>query len=44
MDNGREKGELIELRNCSCGSTLGEEIGEHEPPSDPIVGPQKKAA
>jgi len=32
-DNGRGVGELLELRNCSCGSTLAKPIGEHEPSS-----------
>jgi hypothetical protein len=37
MDNGRGVGEFIELRNCSCGSTISKEIGDHAPPSDPIL-------
>ena len=44
MDNGRGVGELIELRLCSCGSTLAREIGEHEPPSDPKMGTGRAAA
>jgi hypothetical protein len=44
MDNGRGVGELIELRLCSCGSTLAREIGEHEPPSDPKMGAGRAAA
>ncbi len=34
MDNGRNAGEVFELRNCSCGSTLASPIGEHAPPTD----------
>jgi hypothetical protein len=37
MDNGRGVGEFIELRNCSCGSTISKAIGEHAPPSDPLL-------
>jgi hypothetical protein len=34
MDNGRELGELLELRNCpDCCSTIAKPIGEHAPPS-----------
>lgn len=29
MDNGRGLGELVELRQCPCGSTLTLPIGEH---------------
>jgi hypothetical protein len=32
-DNGRGIGELLELRNCNCGSTLAKPIGEHRPAS-----------
>jgi hypothetical protein len=32
-DNGRGIGELLELRNCSCGSTISQPIGVHGPPS-----------
>jgi hypothetical protein len=31
MDNGRNAGELLELRLCSCGTTLTVPIGEHLP-------------
>jgi hypothetical protein len=30
-DNGRGIGELLELRNCACGSTLAMPIGVHGP-------------
>jgi hypothetical protein len=29
IDNGREVGERMELRNCKCGSTLAWELGKH---------------
>jgi hypothetical protein len=32
-DNGRGVGELIELRNCICGSTISVPIGVHAPSS-----------
>ncbi|HEY2514001.1 MAG TPA: hypothetical protein VGI39_24210 [Polyangiaceae bacterium] len=32
-DNGRGIGELLELRNCTCGSTVAIAIGIHGPPS-----------
>lgn len=44
IDNGRERGESLELRNCSCGSTLSKPIGEHAPPSTaptPAVRPKE---
>jgi hypothetical protein len=44
MDNGRGVGELLELRRCSCGTTLAREIGEHAPPSDPQSGAGREAA
>jgi hypothetical protein len=31
--NGRGIGEVLELRNCACGSTLAKPIGVHGPPS-----------
>lgn len=31
MDNGRDAGELFELRQCPCGTTLTLPIGEHAP-------------
>ena len=32
MDNGRQKGELVELRQCAaCGSSMAIAIGEHAP-------------
>jgi hypothetical protein len=34
-DDGREIGELIELRNCVCGSTIAKAIGAHRPSSAP---------
>lgn len=29
MDNGRGRGELLELRLCVCGSTLSSPVGDH---------------
>lgn len=29
IDNGREVGERIELRDCLCGSTIAREVGRH---------------
>lgn len=29
IDNGREAGERMELRNCPCGSTIARELGRH---------------
>jgi hypothetical protein len=31
MDNGRFVGELLELRLCTCGTSLTIPIGEHAP-------------
>jgi hypothetical protein len=36
MDNGREVGELLELRLCSCGTSLTKPIGEHAPSTSRI--------
>jgi hypothetical protein len=33
MDNGRFRGEMLELRLCVCGSSLAVPIGEHPPSS-----------
>lgn len=38
-DNGRERGELLELRNCLCGSTISIAIGEHAPSSPEATAP-----
>ena len=42
-DNGRDRGELIEFRMCSCGSTIAKAIGVHAPDSLPrlAVAPSK---
>src|SRR5437899_12621895 len=39
MDNGRKVGELLELRLCSCGTSLAVPIGIHAPSLSPSSSP-----
>jgi hypothetical protein len=41
-DNGRGIGELLELRNCTCGSTISRPIGEHQPSSTGLRVAERK--
>src|SRR5439155_20477026 len=44
MDNGRKAGELLELRLCTCGTSLAVPIGVHAPSLVPSSNPGPRPA